>query len=204
MKKRPQIPAQSDRPPASTQALSYFLTIIEVVPDTNKGQIIMKNMFFKSLLAVFFICCISSQDIYAQREVWYRCNANKIIARQQPNSRAAYAPYSVQGYEQDYPITIRRGEIVSCDGRKRNGYLHITALGNNVDAGENNYWIQDGWVPAKYFTPAKRCNACRGTGHSKRICPECGGDGCPTVLGGEFTCINGYVYCKYCSGNGYR
>ncbi len=154
----------------------------------------MKHLILKSFLALLLVCFVSNTDVYAQK--FYRCVANKVAVRKNPSPKAAIARYQGQGQEENIRLYITKDQVVRYDGKKRNGYIFITIT--------NDRWYQEGWVPAKYFTPAKKCDVCNGTGHLDTLCPECEGECCPPVLGGGVTCIDGYEWCETCKGTGYR
>ena len=150
-------------------------------------------MFIKIILATFLINFSLCLNINAQS--YYKCIANKVAVKEQPSSRAATTRYQAQGYYSD-PLYFHKNDIVKYKGKKRNGYMFVQ------DA--EDYFLQEGWVPVKYFTPAVRCGTCKGKGRLNVRCPECNGAGCPVVSGGGRWCLDGYKYCSRCDGAGYR
>lgn len=125
--------------------------------------------------------------VSANAQKYYRSTGDRVIVRSGPGKN--YRQIKDEGWLQ--PVYLGKGEIVSFEGAKRNGFVKIGSMSLKM------FWT--GWASAQYLTPAVKCQACNGRGTTGRVCPECNGEGlayCCNYTGREL--------CNQCGGIGWK
>ncbi len=141
---------------------------------------------------ISFFIFFSSLSIAAYSQKHYKCNVDSIAVRVSAGSGSDIFYISTPYYDcpEGY-VYIHKGFVFMSRDVVDEGYTKIYNLYNTL------CW-DEGWIPTGSFTPAKRCNICKGKGVSKNVCMECGGYG-------DWKCCQykGKEICKRCKGIGY-
>ena len=135
--------------------------------------------------------CLTLGTMAASAQTHYRVTGNNVNMRKGPGTnypRGAAVP-GRQGIGYDTPFVLDKGQIVTYEGKRKNGFVYVSEITT----------MAEGWVSAKFLTPATKCTACKGRGNTGRVCPTCHGEGY-----GYCCNYTGKQLCSRCGGVGYK
>ena len=131
-----------------------------------------------------------SLDGFSQK--YYRCNADHVAVRVAPGDSSDIFYIATPYYNCEVgDVYIDKGFVFMSRDAKEDGYTKIYNLYNTI------CW-DEGWIPSKCLSPAKKCPSCKGSGTTGEKCEVCDG-------AGDWGCCQykGTKVCERCKGIGY-